>query len=358
MVDLARQHVELRPQIDAAIAEVIDSGRFIMGPQLLGFESEFAAASQSAYAIGVSSGTDALLVSLMALGIGAGDEVITSAFTFFATAGVIARLGATPVFCDINPDTFTLDPQAASDATTPQTKAILPVHLYGRLATLPPTALPVVEDAAQSIGTGAPKGIASCFSFFPTKNVGALGDAGAVVTNDKNFADTVRLLRTHGGRPKYFHSTIGGNFRMDALQAAILRVKLQMLDTWTQKRRANAEGYRERFASQTAGLPIALPQPSPEHVYHQFTIRVPDRDALRSHLQSKGIATEIYYPHPLHLQACFSHLGYKEGSLPHTELAARESLSIPIHPQLEEADLQWVVSAIKEFFVGVKIAAS
>lgn len=350
LVDLGRQHAALRSEIDAAIAGVIDSGHFILGPTVAAFESELASACQSKHAVGVASGTDALLISLMALGVGAGDEVVTTAFSFFATAGVIARLGATPVFADIQEHSFNLDPAAALAKISDKTAALMPVNLYGRLADLPKTQLPVIEDAAQSIGTGATRSLAACYSFFPTKNVGALGDAGAVVTDDEAFADRLKLLRTHGGRPKYFHSVVGGNFRIDALQAAVLRVKLQHLDAWSQKRRDNAARYRELFAAAQAPAEIRLPADSPEHVYHQFTLRVPQRDALRIALKEQGISTEVYYPQPLHLQECFAELGYKEGSLPNTEGAAAEALSLPIHPDLDADDQSYVVEKICEFY--------
>lgn len=350
LVDLSRQHAKLRSELDAAIASVIESGRFILGPEVTAFEEELATACESGYAIGVSSGTDALLVALMAANVTPGDEVVTSAFTFFATAGVIARLGAVPVFADIEDESFNLDPAAAAAAVSDKTAAVMPVNLYGRLATLPDVTVPIIEDAAQSIGCGATRGKAACYSFFPTKNVGAFGDAGAVVSDDEDFADRVRLLRTHGGRPKYFHATIGGNFRIDALQAAILRVKLKHLGEWTTERRANADRYRERFAAAKLPAEIRLPEHSSEHVYHQFTLRVPRRDELRTALKEQGIATEIYYPQPLHLQECFAHLGYKPGSLPNTESAAKESISLPIYPDLDPDDQSYIVERIAAFF--------
>jgi len=286
----------------------------------------------------------------MALGVKAGDEVVTTAFSFFATAGVVARLGAVPVFADIEEHSFNLDPAASLAKVSEKTAAIMPVNLYGRLATLPQTELPILEDAAQSIGCGATRGRAACYSFFPTKNVGAFGDAGAVVTDDADFADTLKLLRTHGGRPKYFHKVVGGNFRIDALQAAVLRIKLRHLRAWSEARRQNAARYRELFAA--AGLPaeVRVPEDSPKHVYHQFTIRVPKRDELRGSLKDKGIGSEVYYPHPLHLQECFADLGYRPGSLPHTEAAAAEALSLPVHPDLDADDQAYVVEAIANFY--------
>lgn len=349
LVDLGKQHAEMRSEIDAAIAGVIDSGWFILGPEVAAFEEELAASCDAGFAVGVSSGTDALLLALMALGVGRGDEVVTSAFTFFATAGVIARLGAKPVFADIEANSFNLDPEAALAAATSKTTAMMPVNLYGRLARLPKTNIPIIEDAAQSVGCGSPRGLAAGYSFFPTKNVGALGDAGAVATNDEDFADRLRLLRTHGGRPKYFHAAVGGNFRIDALQAAVLRIKLRRLDTWNATRRENAARYSELFSTANRS-DIRPPEDSPEHIYHQYTIRVPNRDALRAHLKERGIATEIYYPQPLHLQECFANLGYKEGSLPNTESAARTSLSLPIHAHLDADDQAYVVETITSFY--------
>ncbi|MCP4449595.1 MAG: DegT/DnrJ/EryC1/StrS family aminotransferase [Myxococcales bacterium] len=349
LVDLGKQHAALRPEIDAAIAGVIDSGRFILGPEVATFEEELAQACDAKFTVGVSSGTDALLLALMALGVGPGDEVVTSAFTFFATAGVIARLGAKPVFADIEEESFNLDPSAALAASGSQTTALMPVNLYGRLASLPKTDIPIIEDAAQSVGCGTPRGLAAGYSFFPTKNVGALGDAGAVATNDADFADKLKLLRTHGGRPKYFHEAVGGNFRIDALQAAVLRIKLRMLEDWNQARRANAARYSELFAG--SGVEeVKTPQDSPEHIYHQYTICVPKRDELRTHLKEQGIATEIYYPQPLHLQECFSDLGYKAGSLPNTEKAAEQALSLPVHQHLDADDQEYVTKQVAAFY--------
>ncbi len=349
LIDLGKQHAELRTRIDQAIAGVIDSGQFVLGPEVAAFEAELAKACQAKHAVGVSSGTDALLLALMALGVGPGDEVVTTAFSFFATAGVIARLGATPVFVDVEEHSFNLDPAAALAAMTDRCKAILPVHLYGRLATLPKTDVPIVEDAAQSIGCGPPRGQAACYSFFPTKNIGAIGDAGAVVTNDAAFDDRLRLLRTHGGRPKYIHAEVGGNFRIDALQAAVLRIKLEYLQRWNRQRRANASYYSELFADTTID-DLRVPDDSPEHGYHQYTIRVPRRDELQVHLKKQGISTEVYYPQPLHLQQCFAELGYKRGNLPIAEACAESVLSLPIHPHLSRGDQAYVVEQIREFY--------
>jgi dTDP-4-amino-4,6-dideoxygalactose transaminase len=289
----------------------------------------------------------------MALGIGPGDEVVTTAFSFFATAGVISRLGARPVFADIEPDSFNLDPRAAVSAFTTKTKALIPVHLFGRPATLPKVTVPIVEDAAQSIGASRVTGLASCLSFFPSKNLGAFGDAGAVISNDERFMDRVRLLRAHGSRPKYVHHAVGGNFRIDALQAAILRVKLPHLREWTRQRRRNADRYRQLFAADPR-IPaeLALPADSPDHIYNQFVIRAPRRDGLREFLGGQRISTEVYYPMPFHLQPCFRDLGCKEGAFPHAERACREVLAIPIYPELTEAQQAWVVDRIGAFYAG------
>jgi dTDP-4-amino-4,6-dideoxygalactose transaminase len=350
--DIAAETAELRPALDTAIARVLDSGRFIGGPEVESFERELAAAAGCAHAIGVSSGTDALLVSLMALGIRPGDEVITTPFTFFATAGAIARLGASPVFADIDPDTFHLDPGAVSAARTARTRAILPVHLFGLPARVPDFArldLPILEDAAQSLGAAPVRGAAQAVSFFPSKNLGALGDAGAVLTDDPGLADRVRLLRSHGARPKYHHIAVGGNFRLDALQAACLRIKLPHLRRWNESRRAVAARYRELFAAAGLDRVLTLPPDAPEHIYHHFVLRAPLRDQLRAHLAASGIATEVYYPAPLHLQPCFAALGHRAGAFPEAEAAAREVLAIPCHPYLAPDTLAEVVDRIAEF---------
>jgi dTDP-4-amino-4,6-dideoxygalactose transaminase len=352
LLDVPAQNRPLREEILAAIARVVDSGQFILGAEVDAFERELAAAVGTKHAIGVSSGTDALIVALMALGVGAGDEVVTSTFSFFATAGVVSRLGARPVFVDIDPATFNIDARAAVAAVTPRTKTIIPVHLFGRTAPLPEAGLPIIEDAAQSIAAAPVRGALSCLSFFPSKNLGAFGDAGAVVTHDDALADRVKLLRTHGGRPKYVHHAIGGNFRIDALQAAVLRVKLRHLPAWTAGRRRNADRYRALFAAARVPAELLLPDDAPGHIYNQFVIRVPRRDALRAHLQKNGIGTEVYYPIPFHLQPCFRDLGYREGQLPHAEAAAREALALPIYPELTEAQQAAVVTEIASFYRG------
>jgi dTDP-4-amino-4,6-dideoxygalactose transaminase len=329
-----------------------------------------------AHTVAVSSGTDALLLTLMALDIKPGDEVITPTYSFFATAGAVARLGATPVLVDIDEATFNVDPAQVAAAITPRTKAIVPVHLFGLSADLDPImdlaqrhGLAVIEDAAQAIGAtynGRPVGgigTFGCFSFFPSKNLGAFGDAGLVTTNDDGLARRARLLRTHGMEPKYFHHLVGGNFRMDALQAAVLRVKAPHLDAWTEARRANAGRYLELFREAGVDDRVRLPSEVPDrrHIFNQFVIRVDDRDALRQHLDSAGIATEIYYPVPFHLQPCFAYLGYRPGAFPRAERAAATSLALPIYGELSDAQLQLVVREVAAFVnrgVGVQSRGS
>ena len=363
MLDLAAQYSAIRWEIRAAMERVCDTQNFILGPEVAGFEQEIAAFCGAGHAVGVSSGTDALLAALMAAGIGADDEVITSPFTFFATAGVIARLGARPVFVDIEADSFNLDPEEIPDKIRPRTKAILPVHLFGRCAVMDAIleiarrhGCAVIEDAAQSIGardyhgrSAGTIGDIGCFSFFPSKNLGAFGDGGMAVTNDDKLAEMLRVLRVHGGKPKYHHKLIGGNFRLDALQAAVLRVKLKYLPLWTEARRRNAARYRELFTR--AGLSqVVLPQDAAGHIYNQFVIRCPGRDALHAFLRRNGIETEIYYPVPLHLQECFAALGYRPGQFARTEAAAEQVLALPIYPELSEAQQGCVVDRIGEFY--------
>ena len=362
LLDLQAQNGPLRPQIDAALAAVLDSGRFILGPQVSRFEAAAAAYCHVPHALGVSSGTDALLLALMGLGVGPGHEVITSPFTFFATGGSIARVGATPVFVDIDPATFNLDPAAVLGAVTPRTRAVMPVHLFGQCADLGPLlalaegrGLAVIEDAAQAIGAeldgrrAGSLGAVGCFSFFPSKNLGAMGDAGLVTATDPALFARLKRLRNHGAEPKYFHALVGGNFRLDTLQAAVLEVKLPHLDGWTAGRQQNAARYLERLAPlEQRGL-VTLPRPAAgrRHIWNQFTLRVPGRrDAVKAHLDAAGIGTEIYYPRPLHLQECFAHLGYRPGSLPQAERASAEVLSIPIYPELTEAQVDEVVAAL------------
>lgn len=367
LLDLREQYRPLRDDILTAMTRVCDSQQFIGGPEVAALEGELAAFTRVPHAIGVSSGTDALLVAMMALGIKAGDEVITPTFSFFATAGCVVRLGATPTLVDIDPVTFNIDPTAIERALSPRTKAIIPVHLYGLCADMDPilevanrAGLAVIEDAAQAIGStyrgrqAGAMGTAGCFSFFPSKNLGAFGDGGFVTTHDEKLAHEIRLLRNHGAEPKYFHLRVGGNFRLDALQAAVLRVKLPFLARWTDMRRLNAERYDRLFAeaglSRASGGPIDLPvHPADRtHIFNQYVIRVPDRDRVRERLSAKGIGTEIYYPVPFHLQECFASLGYRRGDFPAAERAAAEVLALPIYGELT-ADQQWeVVSALRD----------
>jgi len=364
LLDLQAQYRPLRADILAAIERVCDSQRFIMGPEITALEQEMAAMLGVRHAVAVSSGTDALLLALMALGITAGDEVVTPTYSFFATAGAVARLGATPVLVDVEDATFNMDPAKLAAAITPRTKAIIPVHLFGQSAEMQPIldvaskwGIPVVEDAAQAIGASYRSqpvgglGAFGCFSFFPSKNLGAFGDAGLLTTNDEALAKKSRLLRTHGMEPRYYHHLVGANFRMDALQAAILRVKAPHLAGWTERRRANADRYRTLFRD--AGLldRITLPVEAPDrrHIYNQFVIRTADRDGLKKHLDASGIGTEIYYPVPFHQQPCFAYLGHRTGDFPTAERAAQDSLAIPIYSELTLSQQQTVVEAVAAF---------
>jgi dTDP-4-amino-4,6-dideoxygalactose transaminase len=360
-LDLRLQYASIREDILSAVTRVCDSQQFILGSEVEQLESEIAAAITIPHAIAVSSGTDALLVALMALGIGQGDEVIVPTFSFFATAGSVSRVGATPVFVDIDPETLMIDVERMRAAMTSKTKAIIPVHLYGLCADMRPLAaaadgVHIIEDAAQAIGAtyhGQPAGALGtigCFSFFPTKNLGGFGDGGLVTTTDERLAARVRLLRNHGAQPKYVHHAIGGNFRLDALQAAVLRVKLPHLLDWNRKRRANAETYRKLVAN--AGLTdrVRLPvEPKGRtHVYHQFVIRVPERDVVRAHLASRGIGTEVYYPMPFHRQPCFTHLGYSSEAFPNAEAASGDVLALPVYPELTSDQQQHVIDSLTE----------
>ena len=364
LLDLQAQYAPLREEILAAVVRVCDGQRFIMGPEIEAFEGEMARMLGVRHAIAVSSGTDSLLLALMALDIKAGDEVVTSTYSFFATAGSVARLGAKPVLVDIDETTFNLDPEQLSAAITPKTKAILPVHLFGLGADMDPILdiaarayLPVIEDAAQAIGASYKSrllgglGAAGCFSFFPSKNLGAFGDAGLLTTNDDGLAKQARLLRNHGMEPRYYHHIVGANFRMDALQAAVLRVKAPHLAEWTARRRANATRYRMLFRD--AGLldRVTLPSEPPDrwHIFNQFVIRTADRDGLKAHLDESGIGTEIYYPVPFHLQPCFANLGHRRGDFPRAERAAAESLALPIYGELTGAQQEVVVAAIGDY---------
>jgi len=364
LLDLQAQYRPIRDEILAAIVRVCDSQRFILGPENAALESELAASLETGHAIAVSSGTDALLVAMMALGIGPGTEVITPTYSFFATAGCAARLGATPVFVDVDPATFNVDPAAIERAITPKTRAILPVHLFGLAAAMDPiveiaarAGVPVIEDAAQAIGAryhGRPMGsfgAVTCYSFFPSKNLGGFGEGGLVTTDDAALAREIRLLRNHGAEPKYVHHRIGGNFRLDEIQAAVLRVKAPHLPAWSDARRRNADRYRELFAEYGLTDRITLPvEPAGcHHIYNQFVIRGPRRDALMSHLRERRIGTEIYYPVPFHRQTCFESIAKPDASFPVADEAANSSLALPIYGELTALQQRHVVRSIAEF---------
>lgn len=360
LLDLKAQYGTIREEALAAVTEVLDSQMCIGGPKVAELEREIAAVSDCQYAAGVSSGTDALLCSMMALGIGAGDEVITTPFTFFATAGSIVRTGATPVFVDIDPRTYNIDPRLIERAVTPRTKAILPVHLFGQMCDMEPImdiarahCLHVIEDAAQSI-TATYKGrkagsigTVGCFSFFPSKNLGAAGDGGMIVTNDQATYERTTLLRNHGAKPKYFHKYVGGNFRLDPIQAALLLVKLPHLSQWSERRRENAAYYDRCFANAPLCTPYILPHCV--SIYNQYVIRVTCRDDLIAQLKANEIGHEIYYPLALHEQECFRHLGYQAGDCPEASAAAREVLAIPVYPELTREQLDHVVNVVQRF---------
>jgi dTDP-4-amino-4,6-dideoxygalactose transaminase len=356
LLDLKAQYAPLRDEIRAAMDRVCDSQHFILGPEVEALEREIADFCGAKAGVGVSSGTDALLLALMAIGVGPGDEVITTPYSFFATAGVVARLGAKPVFVDVDGDTFNLRSDRVAAKVSPRTKAILPVHLFGRCADLDPLlglGVPVIEDAAQAIGARDGKGrsagatgLMGCLSFFPSKNLGGFGDGGMILTNDLELAERLRVLRVHGSKPKYYHKWVGGNFRLDALQAAVLRVKLKRLPAWTAGRRANAERYRKLFAE--ARSSVRLPGDVPGHIYNQFVIRLADRDRVQKRLAEAGIGTEVYYPVPLHLQECFAALGHRRGDYPDAEACAADSLALPIFPELNSEQQSAVVGAFLE----------
>jgi len=382
LLDLKAQYATIRDDVRKAIDDVCDAQWFVMGPKVKELEERIAEYSECAHGIGVSSGTDAILVALMALEVGYGDAVITTPYTFFATGGTIARVGARPVFCDIDRETYNLCPDrlralleaecerrdgtlvhAPSGATV---KALMPVHLYGQTADMEALAaisrefgLPIVEDAAQSIGSeyadggrAGSQGAIGCFSFFPSKNLGAFGDGGMCTTNDDELAERLSILRLHGGKPKYYHAVVGGNFRLDAIQAAILLVKLPLLDEWTARRQSNAAYYDEAFAGAGLGDRVSTPKvlTGKRHIYNQYVIRVSDRDNLRKHLGEAGIGTEIYYPVPLHLQKCFAGLGYGAGDCPESEAAAQETVAIPVYPELTSEQQDYVVATIADYY--------
>lgn len=365
MYDIKRQYEPLADELEGAVLEVMRSGGYVGGPKLEAFEQQMAELCGVPHAIGVSSGTDALIIALMALGIGSGDEVITTPYSFFATAGSIVRVGARPVFIDIERETFNLDVSQLAGAITERTKAIMPVHLYGQCAEMSAINaiaceynLPVIEDAAQAIGATRDEtaagafGLLAAFSFYPTKNLSAMGDAGCVTTLDDQLADELRRLRNHGAGRVYYHDRVGGNFRLDAMQAAVLGVKLPHLPRWNAMRRERAAMYRSLFAEMDlVGDPIGLPvEVTPGHVYHQFIIRARDRDGLMEHLKATGIGCGVYYPLSLHLQPCFMGLGYRAGDFPEAELASTETLALPVFPELTEAEQREVVEAIGEFY--------
>jgi dTDP-4-amino-4,6-dideoxygalactose transaminase len=365
-LNLVANFADVREEILSELAEVAASGQYVLGPKVLAFERALAEYCGTRHAVGVSSGTDALLVALMALGIGPGDEVVVPAFTFFATAGVVARLGARPVFCDIDSRTYSIDVADMAARLTPRTEAIIPVHLYGQLADMPALLdiarqrnIPVIEDAAQAIGATAADGtragaVGTCgaLSFYPTKNLGALGDAGAVLTNDDQLAELLVKLRIHGSGHTYHHERVGGNFRIDPIQAAVLTVKLKRLERWTEERRSRAARYGQLLTA--AGLVpehVELPQElTGRHVYHQYVLRVRRRDELAAYLRERRIGCGVYYPLPLHLQTCFADLGYKAGDLPQSEAAAAAVLALPIYPELTEQQQSAVAEAIADFY--------
>jgi dTDP-4-amino-4,6-dideoxygalactose transaminase len=360
LLDLKAQYADIRKDVDDAVRRVMESQHFIGGPEVKALEEEVARYSQCAHGIGCASGTDALLLALRALNVGPGDEVITTAYSFFASAGTISNAGATPVFVDIDPRTYNMDPHRLEAAVTTRTKAVIAVDLYGQCCDLAAVRnvcekhkIFLIEDAAQAIGSEWEGGRAGktadlgCFSFFPSKNLGGAGDGGMVVAQDDALADRVRLLREHGSRPKYYHSLVGTNSRLDALQAAILRVKLQHLDRWSEARARNAALYNKLFDGARLGRPYH--DPRTRHIYNQYVIRVERRDALRDYLKERGIGTEIYYPVPLHLQKCFAPLGYKTGDMPNSEAAANETLALPIYPELTEDQIRFVATSVRDF---------
>jgi dTDP-4-amino-4,6-dideoxygalactose transaminase len=358
LLDLKAQYATLRDEIIPAVNEVFESQYFILGPTVEKFEDHCAAYIETPHALGVSSGTDALLLALMGLDIGPGDEVITSPYTFFATAGSITRTGAKPVFVDIDPVTYNIDPEQMDSRVTENTKAIMPVHLYGQCADMDKInavaqlhSLPVIEDAAQAIGAkyngfqAGTLGTIGCFSFFPSKNLGGAGDGGLVTCADDELFDTLKKLRVHGGFPKYYHSMIGGNFRLDALQAVVLDIKLKYLNDWHEARRKNAAFYTNAFEA-VSEIVTPVERPGNYMIYNQYIVRVPNRDAVVQGMRDAGIGCEIYYPVPLHLQECFSWLGHSEGDFPESEKAARETLALPIYPELTSEQKQYVAETL------------
>jgi len=363
LLDLKAQYATIKSEVDAAVADVLESQHFILGPKVERCEKAVAQYAGCAHGIGVSSGSDALLACLMAENIGRGDEVITTPYTFFATVGAIARVGATPVFVDIDPLTYNIDASKIRDKVTGRTRAIIPVHLYGQMAEMDSAmrvaeeyGRVVIEDAAHAIGAehkgqrAGSVGHYGCSSFFPSTHLGAAGDGGMIVTNDAERAGRLRCLRAHGSEPKYYHRIIGGNFRLDAIQAAIVTAKLPYLDAWTTARQRNATQYDRLFAA--SDIPAVLPTVATDrHIFNQYIVRVPNRKLLQAALQRRGIGTEVYYPIPMHRQECFAYLGYGAGAFPESERAADETLAIPVHPELTTQQAEYVVDCIHEFFV-------
>jgi len=361
LLDLKAEYMEIKDELKKAVDRVFESQQFIMGPEVKELERKIADYSGTEYAVAVASGTDAILLSLMAIGINPGDEVITTPYTFFATGGCIDRLGAVPVFVDINPETYNIDPEKIEKKITPKTKAIIPVHLYGQMCHMDRIMdiakkhnLRVIEDAAQSIGATYKKkksgsiGDTGCFSFYPSKNLGACGDGGMIVTNNKEIFEVLDILRNHGAKPKYYHSIVGCNSRLDTIQAAALLVKLNYLDKWTEERRKNAYYYNKKFNG--SGIICPFEEEWNYSIYNQYIIRVKNRDKVINHLKENNIGFEIYYPVPLHLQECFKKLGYKKGSLINSEIAAEETLALPVYPSLSEEQKDYVANKILEFF--------
>jgi len=361
ILDLKVQYAAIKDEVTRAISEVCENQAFALGPAVAEFEKNIAAYCHSKHAIGVSSGTDALLVSLMALDVKPGDEVITTPFSFFATAGCVVRVGAKPVFVDVDPDFFNIDPAGIEEKITEKTRAIIPVHLFGQLAGMKAITeiaqknnLAVIEDAAQAIGASRDGtlsgnfGDCGCFSFYPTKNLGGFGDGGLVTTNSDSLADDIRTLRDHGQKPRYFYKVIGGNFRLDGIQGAVLNVKLKYLNDWNEKRRQNAAIYDKLFA----GSPVRTPAIDSGNVsiYHQYTIIVPERDKLQKYLADNDIGSAVFYPKPLHLQDCFKELGYKQGDMPVAERLCNEVLSLPVYPELAPGDIEDVAGTVLKFY--------
>ncbi len=366
LVNLQAQYATIRDEVRAAIDRVFESQQFVLGAEVQALEEEIARYSQTRFAIGCASGSDALLLALMSCGVGEGDEVITTPFSFFATASAITRLGARPVFVDVDERTYNIRPSRVSEAITERTKAIVPVHLYGQCAEMNPLielsqarGIPIVEDAAQAIGAedrgrrAGSMGMIGCFSFYPSKNLGGAGDGGMLVTNDLDHARRLHMLRVHGEERRYFNKLVGLNSRLDALQAVVLRVKLRRLDAWTVARQRNAQQYELMFgdAGLTGKFDLPFLPSGARHIFHQFVIRLRDgrRDALLDHLRERGVGTDVYYPVPLHLQECFAYLDYKKGDFPIAEAAAQETLALPVYPELTPEQLDYVVSAIRDF---------